>query len=147
MPVSITPTRAPAPWLTAYEPVLLAWMARLSHWQAPSGSGLSGDGPYSAAQVAASVPAGISPGTCAPDAGASTTVEAATSATTPSRIRCVRVIGDSRVVVGWCARGDMDTRAPAPVTVRCRDTSEPGFVAWNSGFPGPVLAPGARRAR
>src|SRR4051794_36250481 len=86
MPVSITPTRAPAPWFTAYDPLEVAWMARMSHWQDPRGSGLSGDAPYNAVQAVASLAAGISPGTLAPDAGARTTVAVATSATTPSRI-------------------------------------------------------------
>ena len=38
MPVSMSPMRAPFPFVTAYEPGL-ALIARMSHWQAASGSG------------------------------------------------------------------------------------------------------------
>src|SRR5262245_59490056 len=55
-PVSMSPTRAPAPWLTPYEPLGVAPIARMSHWQAPSGSGpTSGGTEKSDAQAACSV--------------------------------------------------------------------------------------------
>src|SRR5262245_37570078 len=44
IPVSMSPTRAPSPWLTAYEPDGVALIARISHWQTPSGSGPSSAG-------------------------------------------------------------------------------------------------------
>ena len=51
--MSMSPIRAPAPRLTAYEPAVVALIARMSHWHAPSGSGPVETGtPYSAAQVA-----------------------------------------------------------------------------------------------
>src|SRR6266550_4773939 len=55
-PVSITPTLAPKPLLTAYEPDVVALIARISHWQGPSGSGpVVGETLNSVAQAAASV--------------------------------------------------------------------------------------------
>src|SRR3989442_7346837 len=55
IPVSITPTRAPLPLLTAYEPDVVALIARISHWHGPSGSGpVIADTLYSDAQAAIS---------------------------------------------------------------------------------------------
>ena len=39
MPVSMSPMRAPLPWLTAYDSADVAWMARMSQLQALRGSG------------------------------------------------------------------------------------------------------------
>ena len=39
MPVSMSPTRAPLPRFTAYDPATSAPIARMSHWHALSGPG------------------------------------------------------------------------------------------------------------
>src|SRR3979490_1780590 len=63
MPGSITPTLAPLPLFKAYEPEGVAWMARMSHWHEPIGSGPAFSGTlYSAAQVPASAARVFVPG-------------------------------------------------------------------------------------
>jgi len=56
--VSMSPTRTPLPRFTEYEPLLVAPIARMSHWHALSESGpTAADTPYSEAQAAASAAA------------------------------------------------------------------------------------------
>src|SRR5262245_248869 len=93
-PVSMSATFTPWPRLSAYEPAVVALIARMSHWQAPSGSGpvVSGT-PYSAAHVAFSA-AGL--GVTAARAGTRTGFEPfwrnhaswATPTTAPDRRSC-----------------------------------------------------------
>src|SRR6188508_941894 len=101
MPVSISPTRAPFPLFTAYDPAVVAPIARMSHWHAPNGSGPIDVGTLkSVAHAAFSAACVLVPGGAASTLVA--TRRAATVAAKAAREIVLRICGYLSVV-GWSA--------------------------------------------
>ena len=147
MPVSMSPTRARAPRLTAYEPVGVAPMARMSHWgthPARPPPDPVDETPKSAAQAAASLACARVP------AGAASTVltgeraRGQSTATPPTKDGIVGVLGcwltpllaalPSRPTPYYRARG-------APATGRISNRG--ATISWPPAF----FSTSARRSR
>ena len=129
MPVSISPTRAPLPRFTAYEPADVAPIARMSHWHALSGSGPI-DGRHAVERGTRRVLR--TPAVFVPGGGAARTVAAMTSAAiVAARVERNATLGTlAPLFCGWAgsardaARGVAGLRTGVSFRAgRCRESS------------------------